>query len=56
MEGGGRSWRRVRVEESGRLEEGDRKDDMIETGGLVKQGGRKWQGRGGSQVCRMEAL
>ncbi len=26
-EGGGRSWRRVRVEEIGRVEEGDRKDD-----------------------------
>jgi hypothetical protein len=26
-EGGGRSWRRVRVEESGRVEEGDRMDD-----------------------------
>ncbi len=46
-EGGGRSWRRVMVEESGGLEE--------ETGGIVKQGGRKWQGRGGRQVCRMNA-
>jgi hypothetical protein len=26
-EGGGRSWRRVRVKERGRVKEGDRKDD-----------------------------